>query len=78
VQLVAELGHAPATVEQLLALKPGDFIELDLDKIIQAKVDGVPVLEAQYGTSNGRNALKVERMLTNQSQLGWIGDNNAR
>jgi flagellar motor switch protein FliM len=36
------------------------------------------VLEAQYGTSNGRNALKIERMLTNQSQLGWIGDNHVR
>jgi flagellar motor switch protein FliM len=24
-------GHAPATVEQLLAFKPGDFIELDLE-----------------------------------------------
>jgi flagellar motor switch protein FliM len=78
VQLVAELGHAPATVEQLLSLKPGDFIELDLEKVIQAKVDGVPVLEAQYGTSNGRNALKIERMLTNQNQLGWIGENHVR
>ena len=29
VDLVAELGHAPATVEQLLALKPGDFIIYD-------------------------------------------------
>jgi flagellar motor switch protein FliM len=31
VELVAELAHAPATVEQLLSFKPGDFIELDLD-----------------------------------------------
>ena len=47
---MAELAHAPATVEQLLALKPGDFIELDLEPLIQAKVDGVPVLECHYGT----------------------------
>jgi flagellar motor switch protein FliM len=76
VQLVAELGYAPATVEQLLALKAGDFIELDLNKIIEAKVDGVPVIEAQYGLSNGRYALKVERMLTNQN-MSWIGENHA-
>src|SRR5574343_93108 len=49
VNLVAELAHAPATVEQLLAFKPGDFIELDLEKIIQAKVDGVPVFDCYYG-----------------------------
>ncbi|MEY8689372.1 MAG: flagellar motor switch protein FliM [Leptothrix sp. (in: b-proteobacteria)] len=76
VELVAELAHAPATVEQLLALKPGDFIELDLAKVIEAKVDGVPVLQAQYGTSNNRYSLKVERMLTNQN-MTWIGDGHA-
>jgi flagellar motor switch protein FliM len=77
VELVAELGHAPSTVEQLLAFKPGDFIELDLDSIINAKIDGVPVMQAQYGVSNGRYALKVERMLTTQN-MSWIGEKNAR
>ena len=74
VQLVAELAHAPATVEQLLALKAGDFIELDIEKLVQAKVDGVPIMEAHYGTSNGHYALKVERLLTNQN-MTWIGEN---
>ncbi|MBH2016932.1 MAG: flagellar motor switch protein FliM [Burkholderiales bacterium] len=73
VDLVAELAHAPATVEQLLALKPGDFIELDLEKIIQAKIDGVPVFEAYYGTSDNKYALRVEKLLTTGSS-GWIGD----
>ena len=76
VQLVAELAKAPATVEQLLAMKVGDFIELDLGKMIQAHVDGVPVLEASYGTSNGHYAIRIERVLTNQ-QVSWIGDHNA-
>jgi flagellar motor switch protein FliM len=75
VDLVAELGTAPATVEQLLALKPGDFIELDLEPQIQAKVDGVPVFDAHYGTSNGHYAIKIERLLTG-SNLGWLGDHN--
>jgi flagellar motor switch protein FliM len=72
VELVVELGTAPATVEQLLSFKPGDFIELDLDKLIQAKIDGVPVFDCHYGTSNGRYALKIEQMLTG-SNLSWIG-----
>jgi flagellar motor switch protein FliM len=75
VQLVAELAHAPATVEQLLAMKAGDFIELELEKMIRAKVDGVPVVEASYGTSNGHYAIRVERMLTSP-QVSWIGDHN--
>ncbi|HRH29665.1 MAG TPA: flagellar motor switch protein FliM, partial [Aquabacterium sp.] len=36
VDLVANLATAPATVEQLLALKPGDFIELDLNPLVEA------------------------------------------
>ncbi|HEU6454487.1 MAG TPA: flagellar motor switch protein FliM [Roseateles sp.] len=72
VELVAELGTAPATVEQLLAFKPGDFIELDLEPVLQAKVDGVPVFDCHYGTSNGKYALKIDKMLTG-SQESWLG-----
>jgi flagellar motor switch protein FliM len=75
VDLVAELARAPATVEQLLSFKPGDFIELDLDPMIQAKIDGVPVLDCHYGTSNNRYALKVDRLITS-SNLSWIGEAN--
>jgi len=73
VELVAELAYAGATVEQLLSFKPGDFIELDLDPMIQAKVSGVPVFDAHYGTSNNRYAIKIDKMLTG-SNLHWIGD----
>jgi flagellar motor switch protein FliM len=75
VDLVAELGHAPATVEQLLSFKPGDFVELDLDPLIQAKVDGVPVFDCHYGTSTGKYAIKIDKLLTS-SNLSWMGDTN--
>jgi flagellar motor switch protein FliM len=73
VDLVAELATAGATVEQLLAFKPGDFIELDLDPHIQAKVDGVPVFDATYGTANNRYAIKIDRLIASSGQ-GWLGD----
>ena len=75
VELVAELAHAPATVEQLLSFKAGDFIELDLKQAIQAKVSGVPVLDCHYGISNGKYALKVDQLLTN-SNPGWLGESH--
>lgn len=75
VELVAELASAPATVEQLLAFKPGDFIELDLEQIIQAKVDGVPVFDCHYGTSNGKYSIKIDKMLTGPD-AGWLGARN--
>jgi flagellar motor switch protein FliM len=72
VELVAELAHAPATVEQLLSFKPGDFIELDLQPQIECTVAGVPILACHYGTSNGKYALKVDQLLTS-SDAGWLG-----
>ena len=73
VELVAELAQAGATVEQLLAFKPGDFIELDLEPVIQATVDGVPVFDCHYGTSNNRYALKVQRLVAH-SKLSWLSE----
>jgi flagellar motor switch protein FliM len=75
VQLVAELANAPATVEQLLSFKPGDFIELDLNPMITANVDGVPVFSANYGTSNNHYAIKIDRMLTS-SNVSWLGESH--
>jgi flagellar motor switch protein FliM len=73
VELVAELASTRATVEQLLAFKPGDFVELDLDPAIQAKVDGVPVFDCTYGTANNRYAIKIDRLITSAGP-GWLGD----
>jgi flagellar motor switch protein FliM len=73
VTLVTELAKADTTVEQLLALKAGDFIELDLDPVVQAKVDGVPVFACHYGTSSGKYAIKIERLLTGPHR-GWLGE----
>ena len=75
VKLVAELAYAHATIEQLLAFKPGDFIELDLNPMIQAKIDGVPVFDCHYGTSNGRYAIKIDKLLTS-TPAGWLGESN--
>ena len=72
VELVVELAQAPATVEQLLSFKPGDFIELDLEPMVQAKVDGVPVLDCHYGTSSGHYSIKVDQLLSS-SGVNWIG-----
>jgi flagellar motor switch protein FliM len=73
VELVAELAQAPATVEQLLSFKPGDFIELDLNPLIKAKVSGVPVFDAHYGTNNNKYAIKIDKLLTG-SNMTWIGE----
>jgi flagellar motor switch protein FliM len=71
VEIVAELASAHTHIEQLLAFKPGDFVELDLNPSIQAKVSGVPVFDAHYGTSNNRYAIRIDRLLSS-SDLSWL------
>ena len=63
IDLVAELASAQLTVSQLLAIRPGDFIELQQPQMITASVGGVPVLECHYGTHNAKYAIRVERSL---------------
>ena len=60
VELVAELARVTATVEQLLTLEAGDFLELDLGQSVRALVDGVPVFDCHYGTSGGKNAIRID------------------
>jgi flagellar motor switch protein FliM len=73
VTLVAELARADATVEQLLAMKPGDFIELERQPRIEALVDGVPIFECQYGTHNSKYAIKIDRSLRS-NDTNWLGE----
>jgi len=72
VTLVAELARAHATVEQLLAMKVGDFIELDRRSRIEMTVEGVPVFECQYGTHNAKYAVRIDRNLRG-NDLNWKG-----
>ena len=59
VELEATLVETEITVGELLSMKPGDVIPIDLPRAVSACVDGVPVFTGQFGVSRGNNALKV-------------------
>jgi flagellar motor switch protein FliM len=63
VKLVANLSEAELTVRELLEMKVGDVISLNMPESITAHVEGVPVLECGYGVHNGQYALKVKKFL---------------
>ena len=73
ITMVAELARTRTTVEQLLAMKVGDFIELDRAARIQASVDGVPLFVCHYGTHNAKYAIRIDKSLRG-SDLGWMGE----
>ena len=71
--LVGELATTDATIEQLLAMQVGDFLELERPQTVQASVEGVPLFECQYGTHKGKYALRIDRKLRG-SEMNWLGD----
>jgi flagellar motor switch protein FliM len=66
-ELVANLGAKKLFLENVVALKIGDFIPLEYDPLVTATVDNVPLLQCRYGTFNKKYALRVEKFL--QSNL---------
>jgi flagellar motor switch protein FliM len=64
VELVATLGHAQVTFNQIIKMKPGDVIGFEIPEAITAAVDRVPVMECHYGLFNGQYALKVKKMIS--------------
>ncbi len=75
VSLVAELAKAEVTVAQLLSMKPGDFIELGKLPRILASIDSIPLFQCQYGTHNGKYALRIEQCLSG-ADSNWLGENH--
>jgi flagellar motor switch protein FliM len=73
VELVAQLGQAVITLRQIMGLKVGDVISLDLPEAVIAEVDGVPLFECHYGQKDGQLALKVERVLHGRERAAIAG-----
>ena len=78
VNLVATLGNAQITLGEILNLKTGDVISLDIPEVIIASVDNVPVLECKYGILNGQYALKVDKLLGSAESLNGVQEDEHR
>src|ERR1700742_3858443 len=64
VELTADLAQVPVTFEQILNMRKGDVLPINIPEHITAKVDGVPVMECGYGIFNGQYALRVQKMIS--------------
>jgi flagellar motor switch protein FliM len=64
VELTVDLAHVGTTFEQILNMRAGDVLPLNVPEHVTAKVDGVPVMECGYGVFNGQYALRVQKMIS--------------
>jgi len=74
VEIVADLGTSQISLRDIVNMKIGDVIPLDIPKTVEAKVDGVPVMECAYGKFNGQYTLRVEKLLSNASIDSQTGE----
>ncbi|HEY0294249.1 MAG TPA: flagellar motor switch protein FliM [Bordetella sp.] len=63
IDLVAEFVRIPSSVRELLAMKVGDVLPVEIPESITAHVNGVPLMECGYGAFNSQYALRVQNMI---------------
>jgi len=76
VELVCNLGSAAVTLRDIVNMRVGDVIPIDVPKMLEAEVDGSPVLEVSYGRQGTNYAIKVERFLANDDDATTLGGRN--
>ena len=59
VDLVATLATRRATLRQIMGMRQGDVVPIEIGEHISAHVDGVPLFECRPGTSSGRYAIHI-------------------
>ena len=64
VEVAAHLATTTATLGEVLRMKAGDIIPINIPEVIVANVDDIPLMECRYGQQGGQYALKVERFIT--------------
>ena len=76
VEIIANLGTATISLRDIVNMKVGDIIPLEIPQTIEAKVDSVPVMECAYGKFNGQYTLRVEKLLSHSLNEPSTGDQN--
>jgi flagellar motor switch protein FliM len=66
VEIAANIATTTVTLRQILNMKTGDIIPIDIPDAIMANVDEIPLMECRYGQQGGQYALKIERFVTSE------------
>ncbi len=65
IELGAKLLDARLTIRELLNLKPGDIMPVEMPDEVVLCAEGVPLYRGQFGASNGSNAIRIEEPVKN-------------
>jgi flagellar motor switch protein FliM len=68
VELVADLTTISSRIQEVIELEVGDILPMELPETVTTSVEGIPVMECEYGSQNDKRALRVIRMLDHERQ----------
>lgn len=66
IEISSELTEVTLPVRDLLSLRTGDVIPIDMPEQVVLKAEGVPLIRGVFGVSNGMNAIRVTQVLDPQ------------
>ena len=72
VEIGSQLGSMNLSLRQLLQLKPGDVLPMNLPKSIDLCVEDMPVFKGSFGVSNGNNAVKITEVIRRGLRSGAL------
>lgn len=61
VELRCPLADVEISVNDLLKLKPGDVVPMELPGLVTASIEDIPIFRGRYGVSKNKLAMKVEQ-----------------
>ena len=64
VEAIALLAETRLTLGQVVKLKVGDIIPVDLPKLHLLRAEGIPVARGRFGISDGKNAIQVTERIS--------------
>jgi len=67
VEAVALLAEASLTLGQVMKLKAGDIIPVELPRLHMLRAEGIPVARGRFGISDGKNAIQVTERISRSS-----------
>jgi len=69
VELSSTLVETTLSLREVVDLKPGDIITVELPEEVTLCAEGVPLFRGVFGVSNGKNAVKITRLVERPPEL---------
>ena len=63
VDVSSELVRARLSLRELMQMKPGDVIPIDMPHSVDLCIERVPLFRGEFGVANGRHAIKISELL---------------